>query len=306
MAVVCRIAMVLAIAPGLATWAQDVDCSALESRARSLMQTRDYQTAVQRFQEAVASCPGQRSLRLGLAQAYLMGQRVKDALAESEAILREYPDEPAALKIRGNAAYLASDFTMAKDTFIRLLDRHPTDEEGAYMLGRIYYQEGNIDLAIGQFQRVRKINPGHYKALDNLGLCYQAQGDEEAARRYFLAAIKLVEKDHPDYEWPYTNLADLLLKSGDAQRAFDAASKAANRNPQSARSFYIGAKALDQLGKPELALNWLERAVSLNAASSESWYLLARIYRKLQQNDKAEEAQEKFRELKAREPAQRR
>ena len=69
----------------------------------------------------------------------------------------------------------------------------------------------------------------------------------------------------------------------------------------SARSFYIGAKALNQLGKTELALNWLQRAVSLNAASSESWYLLGRVYRKLQQNDKAEEAQQKFRELKAKE-----
>jgi Flp pilus assembly protein TadD len=71
-------------------------------------------------------------------------------------------------------------------------------------------------------------------------------------------------------------------------------------------SFYIGAKALYQLGKLEQSRNWLERAVSLNAASSESWYLLTLVYGKLQQNDKAEEARRKFLELKAREPVRRR
>jgi tetratricopeptide (TPR) repeat protein len=304
------------------------------------MRTRDYQLAAQRFEQAFDACPEKRPVLLSLAEAqaagrkfdaairsaerylesdpgsvpgrvilanaYLMAQRTKNALAATEEILRDHPDEPAALKTKANAAYLLGDFATAKDTFIRLLDGHPADEDGAYMLGRIYYQEGYLDLAIGQFDRVLKVNIESYKALDNLGLCYQAQGDDEKAMRYFLTAIKLVEKDHPEYEWPYANLADLLLKKGDAQRAFDAASKAANRNPMSAHSFYIGAKALNELGKTELSLNWLQRAVTLDAASSESWYLLARVYRRLRQFDKAEEAQQRFLELKAKEPSRRR
>jgi len=284
-------------------YGQDVACSSIQAQARSAMQRRDYRAATEHLREALKVCRDKRMLRLELAQAYLMAQRAQDALEEAEGVLRDDPDEPAALKIKGNAAFLMRDLPLAKDTFIRLLDRRPSDDEGAYMLGRIYYQEGNLDLAIGQFERVRRLNSSHYKALDILGLCYQAYGDEERAKSYFLAAIKLVEKDHPEYEWPYVNLADLLLKAGDAKTAFDAASKAAKRNPQSPRSFYIGAKALDQLGKTELAANWLERAVSLDPSSSECWYLLARVYRKLQKNDKAEEAQQKFREVKSRETA---
>jgi tetratricopeptide (TPR) repeat protein len=298
-----RVGVVFAFVQAAAIQAQSPGCSALEMQAGDAMRRREYQAAAQRYREALDACPGNRSFKLELARAYLMAGRIKEAIAESGKILGDFPDEPAALKIKGNAAYLLGDFSTAKDTFIRLLERHPSDEEGAYMLGRIYYHDGNIDLAIGQFERVRKINPAHYKALDNLGLCYQAQGDDEAAKRYFLAAIQLVETNHPEYEWPYTNLSDLLLKSGDAQRAFDAAAKAANRNPLSARSFYAGAKALDQLGKTELALNWLQRAVSLDAESSDSWYLLSRLYRKAGQTDKAEEAQQKFRELKAKESA---
>jgi tetratricopeptide (TPR) repeat protein len=337
--------LVLAAALGIAAQAQDSLCrpdvsASLEKEARNAMSTREYPLAARRFEEAFDACPDNRQILLGLAQAqvlgrafdkaigtaerylvsdrgsvegrvilanaYFMAQRPKDALAEAELVLTDHPEQAAALKIRGNAAYLLGEFDKAKNTFIRLLDRHPADEDGAYMLGRIYYQEGYLDLAIGQFDRVLKINPSPFKALDNLGLCYQAMGDYDRAMRYFLTAIKLVEKDHPEYEWPYTNVADLLLKNGDAQRAFDAAVKASNRNPMSARSFYIGAKALEQLGKTELSLNWLQRAVAVDATSSESWYMLSRVYRKLQQDDKAEEALQKFRELKAKEPARRR
>lgn len=337
--------VVLMMAAAFAVQAQDRPCNrsaseSLENEALGAIRAREYQLAERRFTEAFDACPEKPSLllqltqaqvaarnfegairtakhylandpasaagHLALANAYLMALRLKDALAEADSILRDRPQEPAALKIKANAAYLLGDVEMAKGTFIRLLDRYPGDEDGAYMLGRIYYQEGFIDLAMGQFERVLKMNPGSYKALDNLGLCHVAEGDYEGATRYFLTAIKLVEKDHPEYEWPYINLADLLVKTGDAQRGFDAASKAVNRNPNSARGFYIGAKALNQLGKTELALNWLQRAVALNATSSESWYLLGLVYGKLQQTDKAEEAHRKFRELKAREPVRRR
>ena len=312
----------------------------LEREASRAMSNRAYEPAAQRLAEAFEACPGKRSILLGLAQAqvsgrkfddairtakqyldgdkasleghlilanaYFMSQRLKEALAESETILQDHPAETAALKIRANASYLLGEFGMAEDTLIRLLDRHPADEDGAYMLGRIYYQEGYIDLAIGQFERVITKNPTSYKALDNLGLCYQANGDDEKATRYFLAAIKLVDRSHPEYEWPYTNLADLLLKNGDAQRSFDAASKAVNRNPTSARGFYIGAKALDRLEKPELALNWLQRAVALDESFPDAWYFLTHVYRELNQTAKAEEALKKFREAKAKEPAHRR
>jgi tetratricopeptide (TPR) repeat protein len=334
-------AIVLLVAQSGGLVAQQGTCDrdlsqTLEKQARQSMAARDYGAAARRFAECLDACPENRGALLDLAQAltagrrfdeairaaaryieadprpvaghlalanaYLMSARFKEAIAESVGILKEHPNEPGAMKIKANAAYLAGDVETAKDALIQLLDTHSGDEDAAYMLGRIYYQEGNVDLAIGQFDRVLKADPGSYKALDNLGLCYEALGDRERAIRHFLAAIKLVEKDHPEYEWPYTNLAELLLKSGDAQPAFDAASKAVNRNPMSPRSFYIGAKALFELGKPELAVNWLQRSLSLDESSADSWYYLARVYRKLGKNDKAAEAEAKFREWKAREP----
>jgi tetratricopeptide (TPR) repeat protein len=283
-----------------------VKSAALEEEARQAVAGRKFDIAAVKFQNAFDACSRNRGLLLENANALFMAGRFDEARAASENILGADPASAAALKIKGNAEYFLSEFEQAMSTFITLLDRHPDDQEGAYMLGRIYYQEGRIDQAMGMFQRVLRLNPRSYRAWDNLGLCWEANGDTQKAIAHFLQAIKLVEKDHPEYDWAYANLADLLLKSGDAERAFAAASKAANRNPGSARNFYLGAKALDKLGKTELCLNWLQRAAALDPTYPEAQYLLSRVYVRMGQEDKAAEARKKFLELKAKEPGKRR
>lgn len=271
----------------------------LEQGARKAMQTRDFDVAAERFRAALSGCPADRELQLELGNAYFMGQHFHRAKEIAQQVLRNDPGNPTALEIKANSEYLLGDAGAAIDTFIDLLDKHPENEAAAYMLGRIYYQEDNIDQAIGQFERVLRLNNSSYKAYDNLGLCYEAKGENEKATRYFLTAIRLVEKNHPDYDTAYADLAELLLKTGNAQKAFDAAAAAANRNSTSARNFYLGGKALDQLGKTELALNWLQRSAALDPSYPQPFYLLSRIYHQLGQTQKAEQAQQKFLELQS-------
>jgi tetratricopeptide (TPR) repeat protein len=233
------------------------------------------------------------------ANALFKAQRLNEAKALAEQVLHAEPTNPAALEIKGNVQYLQGDSSAAMSTFIDLLEAHPENQEAPYMLGRIYYQEGLLDKAIGQFERLLKLNPASYKAYDNLGLCYEAKGDDEKAMRYILTAIRLTQSDHLEYDIAYADLAELLLKDGDAEKAFGAASKAADRNPNSARNFYLGGKALDQLGKTDLALNWLQRSAALDPTYPEPQYLLARIYRKLGKTEEADAAQKKFLDLRA-------
>jgi tetratricopeptide (TPR) repeat protein len=267
---------------------------------------RDFPSAIRAAQEFLKSEPNSISGRLTLANAYFMAQKFPEGTAECDRVLKLDPREPRALKLKGNIEYLTGKSDQAEATFIDLLDRYPNDEEVAYMLGRIYYMEGRIDSAIGQFQRVLKVNPQSYKAYDNLGLCYQALGDTELATRYFLTSIKMVEKDHPDYEWPYANLADLLLDKNDFKQAFAAAAKAAELNPYAARNFYLGGKALCKLEKIDLCMNWLQRSVALDPNYPQPLYLLSKVYAQVGQKEKAKETLEKFREVSARMPQTRR
>src|SRR5690242_4776083 len=341
-----RIPLFLALALSAAAQESDLPAcdesrsASLREEARRAVLKRQFEQAAVQFHQAFEACPQQNAVllelsgaqahgrhfpeairsaqqflerqrgsipgMLALANAYFMAQRFDEARQEAVLILKADPTQPAALKLKGNIEYLVGEFDHAEDTFISLLDKHPGDEEAPYMLGRIYYQQGRFDYALGQFQRALKIDPQSYKAYDNMGLCYQALGDSEMATRYFLTAIKMVEKDHPDYDWAYANLANLLLEKGETQQAFAAASKAADRNPLSALNFYIGGKALCKLEKTELCVNWLERSVSLDPNYPDPLYLLRSEERRVGQEQKAKQALEKFRAVKAKAPSIRR
>lgn len=295
-----RCCLVLIFLFGAALSGQD-----LLDLSRTYASKRDFDRAIGAAQQYLQTNPHSVAGQLALANAYFMAQRFGEARQLALQILQTDPGQTTALKIKGNAEYFLGQVNDAIATFIDLMDRHPDDEDGPYMLGRIYYQESRVDQATGQFQRVLKINPHSYKAYDNLGLCYEAIGDNDRATKYFLTSIKLVENDHPDYDSAYADLAELLLKTDDPEKAFNAASKAAKRNPYSARDFYLGAKALEKLGKLELCLNWLERSAALDSSYPEPQWLLARVYRQLGQQEKAEQARKKFVEAKAKSPGPR-
>jgi tetratricopeptide (TPR) repeat protein len=312
---------------------------AARQQAEHASQEGDYSRAAGSFQQAFRLCPANHELlirlsetqsrrhagteaiaaanrlllveptsvpgKLALADAYLMAQRLPEALQTVQSVLAVRPAEPAALKIKGNVEYLSGHSDAAIRTFLALLELHPQDADGPYMLGRIYYQEGRIEQAAGQFQRVLRLHPEAYKALDNLGLCYQALGDPEMAKRYFLTAIKLSKDQADPYDWSYANLADLLLQNGDPERAFAAASEAADRNPRSARNFYLGGKALQQLNRTDLSVNWLQRSAALDPNYPEPLYLLAKLYKQSGDTAKAATALETFRRVKAVAPRER-
>ncbi|HET9179051.1 MAG TPA: tetratricopeptide repeat protein [Terriglobia bacterium] len=266
---------------------------------------RQFDVAISSLEAYLKQQPGSVPAQVALANVYFMAQRLAEAKREAEGVLSKDPRNLAAMEIEANAEYLLGNVPAAENRLIDLLDRYPNDEDGAYMLGRIYYQEGRLDQAVGLFERVLKVNPRSYKAYDNLGLCYEASGQDEKAERYFWAAIKLVDEQHLNDDWLLGNLAELYLKQGDAQKAFALASQAADRNPYSARNFYLGGKALCDLGKTDLCLNWLQRSSALDPNYPEPLFLLAHVYEKLGQEVKAKESLEKFREAKAKQPSQR-
>ena len=270
--------------------------------AMALAENREFGAAIEtadRFLEVIADpLPG----LLVKADAQFMAQRFEGAIETSALALRMDPGNVTALKVQANALYLGGDSSGAEAVFLRLLARYPSDGDAAYMLGRIYYQENRFDLAAAQFQKVLRMDPGSYKAYDNLGLCYEALGDSEQAVRHYLTAIKLVETEHPKYDWPYANLANLLIDRNDLQRGLEAASAAARRNPHSARNFFLAGKALVRLERYRDAQRWLERSVALDSDHSQALYWLSRVYTRLGNIGKARRALADFEAAKANEP----
>jgi tetratricopeptide (TPR) repeat protein len=290
----------------LAVLATGQDCQEPQALGRRAYEDRRYEQAAAHFAGAVTACGPSAPLLLAMGQAQLLAQRPADALTTLERIREDDTDYVAALKVKSKAQYLLGRDPEAESTLKRAAARAPADAEIPYDLGRIYYQQGRHSEAAEALRRAIALDPRAHKAWDGLGLAAEALGDVAQAQQHYLRAVALVHKDHPRYDVVYANYADLLIKLGNHQRAFDLAVEAAQRNPNEPRNFFLAGKALVQLGRTDLSIRWFEQAIALNAEYPEPLYLLSQAYRSLGRPADADRTLKSFQEVAARAPKGRR
>jgi tetratricopeptide (TPR) repeat protein len=281
-------------------------CQEAQSLARAAYEERRYDQAALQFTRAIKECGASPSLTLALAQAQLLAQKPAEAVATLDRIRSEDPEYVPSLKVRARALYLLHRDSDAEEALKRAGARAPADAEVPYHLGRIYYQQGRHAEAAESFRRATALDPRDYKAWDNLGLASEALGDTAQAQQHYLKAISLVYKDHPSYDVVYANFADLMIKLGNFQRAFDLAAEAAKRNPDEPRNFFLGGKALLQAGRSDLSVRWFEQAIKLNPDYPEPHYQLSLAYRRLGRIEDADRMLKSFQAAAARAPKERR
>jgi tetratricopeptide (TPR) repeat protein len=282
------------------------DCQEKQAAARRAYEARRYAEAAEHFSVATRTCGPSAPLFLALGQAQLLAQNPADAVATLERIRTDDAEYVPSLKVKARALYLLHRDPEAEETLKRAVARAPADAEIPYDLGRIYYQQGRHTEAAETFRRAITLDPRAYSAWDNLGLALEALGDVAQAQQHYLKAIALVHKDHPRYDVVYANFADLMIKLGNYQRAFDLAVEAAERNPNEPRNLFLAGKALVQVGRSDLSVRWFEQAIALNADYPEPYYLLSQAYRKLGRLADAERTLKSFQAAAARAPKERR
>jgi tetratricopeptide (TPR) repeat protein len=290
----------------LAVLATGQECQEAQAQARQAYEQRRYEQAVLDFGRAVTVCGDRTALLLALGQSQLLARQPADAVATLDRIRVGDPEYVQALKVRAKALYLLRRDPEAEETLKRAAERAPADAEIPYDLGRIYDQQGRQTQAADSLRRATALDPRSYKAWDNLGLVSEALGDAAQAQQYYLKAIALVYKDHPRYDVVYANFAELFIRLGNYQRAFDLAAEAAERNPDEPRNLFLAGKALVRLGRSDLSLRWFEQAIALNPDYPEPHYQLAQAYRKLGRADDADRALKSFQAAAARAPKERR
>lgn len=208
--------------------------------------------------------------------------------------------------LQGNLLYLSARDDEAVVVLEGVLRDEPAHEEARYALARVHYFNARYEPARALFAAIVEKNPQHYRAWDNLGLALEGVGQNDAAVKAHLRAIDLVAKDHPDYDWAYANLAELLMKMDQNRRAFDLAVEAAQRGPTHARNFYFAAKALSRLDQWEKAVRWARRAIELEPDYPEAHYLLAMALRRTGHEEEARREFERTKQLRDKAPDKRR
>src|ERR1041384_8069233 len=217
--------------------------------------------------------------RLHQAQLSFESRAFQPAIREFTEALEVCPQRDAILISLGQTQFLAGDEAAAERTLLQAI--HQT--AARYALGRIYYQQGRYVEAAAQLEQVVAREPENYRAHDNLALCYDALQRDSDALRHFFRALDLVKDNHREYDWAYANLAEFFLKRDAFDKAFPLAVEATERNPNSARNFFLAVQALGKLGQHQNSLKWLRQALHLEPSHAEAHYQLGHTLRRLGQ-----------------------
>jgi len=226
---------------------------------------KSIEVALDMFAKAIEIDPSYASAYAGLAgcHSYLYmfwSVTEEHAQAADEASRRAVqldPELPEAYVARGVAVSLRDKHEEAYAQFAHAIRLKPSLFEAYYFQGRGYYARGQLERAVECFQRAQELRPEDYQAPSLLGSALKGLGRQE------------------DSDAAY-------------RRAFEMARKHLEVYPGDARALYFGALALCQLGEPEeLALEWANRALTMDPDEPQVLYNVACTYALLGRTDEA-------------------
>jgi Tfp pilus assembly protein PilF len=137
--------------------------------------------------------------------------------------------------------------------------------------------------AINAYTRVLKYEPMSAEVYNNIGVCYEKQGQLKIAAKYYEKAISINPRFYPSYN----NLGIIYYKMQDFSKARAAYEQALHLNPGNSQSEINLALVYERLRRGELARRTLERVLINDPENAEAHYNLGRMLEDQGQPDKA-------------------
>lgn len=212
----------------------------LQLRALSLLELERYTDAAQAFE---ALLPGDASVQLGLATAYLKSDRVAQAQQILGPLL-EQGNSPEVLLTVGQALFVEDRLDESLATLEKARTLAPQLPTLGLHIGAIYWRRKDTATAVAEWRKELKLHPTSAEAKFTLG-----------------AAIAMSGGDKME--------AERLLRSS------------LTAKPRHARANYQLGKLLWQTRRSPEAVTCLERATSADPSYREAHFQLANIYQSL-------------------------
>jgi len=205
--------------------------------------------------------------------------KVKESLAEFTAGARYHVPNAFDLKIVGLDYILLKDYIDADHWLTRSLQWDPRDAQAWYYLGRTKYSESQFPEAIEDFMQCLKLEPRNIQAENNVGLSYEALGQQDQAIQAFKNAIAWeVQSPAKDPE-PFIELAHLYLNQNQPEKAVPYLSQSIAIFPRVSKAHETLGKAYSLLHRLPEAQAELEKAVALEPKTASLHCMLGQIYR---------------------------
>jgi predicted Zn-dependent protease len=230
-------------------------------------------------------------------------KRDDDAADVALKLSRLYPDDPEVLyeasRLYANASYLAimrlrhvapttvwmhqaaaesyesqGQYDLAIREYRAVLAQNPNRPGVHFLLGRVIQRARQANWqaeAQTEFQQELQLDPGNANAAYELGEIYRETGDFTQARSSFECALKY----YPDFEEAQVGLGRTLIALGKPELALAPLQKAITLNPQDAVSYYqlaLAYKAKGNSGEQQKALAEFQRLRSQKEREDKSFF----------------------------------
>jgi serine/threonine protein kinase/Flp pilus assembly protein TadD len=189
---------------------------------------------------------------------------LKEANAASRRAIDLDPELSEGHAARGLALSLNENYSEAENEFLVAIRLNPDSYDAHYFYGRATFAQGKKAEAAPLFEQAARINPDDYQARVLQGLCFRALGRMEDAKAVRREALRVIERHlelYPDDARAIYCGANCLAELGDRERSLEWAARALAIDPDEPSILYNVACNYSLNGKPEKALDCLERAV---------------------------------------------
>lgn len=146
--------------------------------------------------------------------------------------------------------------------------------------GDRFYQQGDLNQAMDEFNRALVLDPENVNVHNSLGVCYGVLGAYEKAVKIFQAAADLA----PDDLMPVYNIGLAQLLIGDKEAALESFLAAAEKDPQAFEPALQTGRVYFENGKTKKARSHLEKATAINAESASAQRYLGLCYLELKKD----------------------
>ncbi len=221
-----------------------------------------------------------------------------EALELATAYLESRPDGGETRKISGLARFMLGDKIGAERDLRQAAHSLPTDFDAHYYLGRVYFEQSKLTLALAAFLRAIALDPSSVKAHNHRGQTLEGLTRYDDALAAYREAIAIERNGSERSEWPYYNLGSLLLAEGQASQAVELLETALERNPSSVQTKARLGAALSAASRLEDAEAHLRAAVEAAPRNADAHYQLGRLLMKLGQSNEGRRHLAQFERLR--------
>lgn len=240
----------------LTSWIQTADIQAVAGNPKG---------AANALEQATQSAPADGKLHLRLSQAYAVAQDSKSALAAINHAVQLEPNNLEYLRARGVLATWNSDYTMAGDSYSRVLAIAPDDAAATLGLAHSYSQKGDADKATKLYRAYLEKHPQDKAAMMEYMEDEATRGNAAAVKEYG----EIYRQRFGESMEYWLHMADIEALAGDDRASAEAVRQATRFAQNDANLFYRLSQTYPELKDVKNASAAIERAVQLEPKNLE-------------------------------------